>query len=102
MKRKIRILPFLDSPSLRVGRAFASRQALSRVSHASLMLALKRHERGDWGEVDPLVWKANDEALWRGSEVVSTYEDERRTRFRVITEPDRSRTRILLDGEGDH
>ncbi len=99
MKRKIRILPFLDSPSLRVGRAFASRQALSRVSHASLMLALKRHERGDWGEVGPLAWKANDEALWKGSEVVSSYQDEKRNRFRVITEADRSKTRILLDGE---
>ncbi len=99
MKRKICILPFLDSPSLLVGRAFASRRALSRVSHASLILALKRHERGDWGEVDPLTWKANDEALWRGAEVVSSYEDEKRNRFRVITESDRSKTRILLDEE---
>ena len=99
MKREIRILPFLDSPSLRVGRAFASRQALSRVSHASLMLALKRHERADWGEVDPLTWKTNDEALWRGTEVVSAYEDEKRNRFRVITQLDRARTRIVLDEE---
>lgn len=99
MRKRNRILPFIDSPSLRVGRAFASRRALTQVSHGSIMLALKRHERADWGEVDPSTWKANDEALWEGREVVSAYEDERNIRFQVITESDRSKTRILLDGE---
>jgi hypothetical protein len=60
---------------------------------------LNRHSKGDWGTVCPEDWKTNDDALLHGARLVSAYKLNDGTVIWVITESDRSVTRILLPQE---
>ena len=69
------------------------------VNGRNLADCLGRHARGDWGDVGPDDWRANQIALREGERVFSTYTDRRNTRFYIITEADRSATTVLLPGD---
>jgi hypothetical protein len=58
--------------------------------------ALSRHHTGDWGEVNPEEWLANQNALVDGLRLLSVYHDRDRVKFYIITEADRSITNIML------
>lgn len=60
---------------------------------------LRRHERGDWGEIDPEDRGVNEEALKEGTRIVSVYRLSDGTKVWIITEADRSSTCILLPEE---
>ena len=64
-----------------------------------MLAAFIRHIQGDWGELDQFDWQVNDDALEYGGRLVSQYCDVHGTRFLIITERDRSITKILLPGE---
>lgn len=66
---------------------------------SELMQALRRHARGDWGDLDPEDLKANDASLRDGSRLLSAYHAKDGTKFWVITEADRSMTTALLPEE---
>jgi hypothetical protein len=57
---------------------------------------LERHAAGDWGDVDELGWRANDEALANGGLILSKYRTLRGWGILVLTRPDRSETTIFL------
>lgn len=59
---------------------------------------LKRHQQGDWGELDDEDKKANQDALVYGLRVMSAYQIQG-VRFWVITEANRASTTILLPEE---
>lgn len=59
---------------------------------------LRRHLRGDWGEVDPEDWKTNDDSVANGLRILSSY-GKKEKRLWVITEADRSVTTILRPDE---
>jgi hypothetical protein len=69
------------------------------------LVYLKRHQRGDWGEVCADDKRANDAAVAhegdpeRQERVLSAYKTPKGTRIWVITEWDRSVTTILLPEE---
>ena len=58
-----------------------------------------RHASGDWGEVNEVDQKLNDEALVYGDRVLSSYRTLKGVRLWVITEADRSSTVALLPQE---
>jgi hypothetical protein len=60
---------------------------------------LVKHIAGDWGEVDPDDWKANEWSLANGERLLSVYMMSNGTRFWIITERDRSYTTFLLPEE---
>ena len=60
---------------------------------------LSRHARGDWGDIDPADWNANDEALIDGTRILSAYNLTSGVVIWVISESDRSATTILLPEE---
>jgi len=60
---------------------------------------LARHARGDWGDVCPDDWSANDEALIDGTRLLSAYNLTSGIVIWVVSESDRSATTILLSGE---
>jgi len=60
---------------------------------------IRRHQVGDWGELDEEDRCANEQALGRGSRILSAYNLPTRARLWVITEADRSVTTALLPEE---
>ena len=61
----------------------------------------QRHTRGDWGDVIDKVWEENNETLELKSPKVlySSYTVTRDINICVITNEDRSETRVLLASE---
>ncbi|MBI5434895.1 MAG: hypothetical protein HZA52_18830 [Planctomycetes bacterium] len=79
-----------------LGRLLVTAGARSEISNDDVLLALSRHVRGDWGELDPDDKAANDRALAMGGRLLSAYRGGNGRRFWVITEWDRSATTVLL------
>jgi hypothetical protein len=74
-------------------------EALERVGQHPLDL-LRRHARGDWGELSADDQAANDAALADGGRLMSSYVlVDGRTKVWVISEQDRSVTTLLLPEE---
>ena len=63
------------------------------------MTCLKRHERGDWGDVGSRDAEANDYARDRRMRVLSSYRDRHGPKFWIVTAADRGETTILLPEE---
>lgn len=62
-------------------------------------LYLRRHEHGDWGDLDKDDLHANEDALRHGSRLLSAYHLKDGTKIWIITEADRSVTTVLLPEE---
>jgi hypothetical protein len=60
---------------------------------------LRRHVRGDWGNLDDDDRAENELSVDAGFRLLSAYELRDGTRIWIITEADRSATTILLPGE---
>ncbi len=60
---------------------------------------LLRHMHGDWGDLDDEDKQRNDQAVRRGTRLLSAYHLKDGTKIWVITEADRSATTILLPEE---
>jgi hypothetical protein len=60
---------------------------------------LKRHARGDWGNLSPEDRRQNELALKDGSRLLSAYEHWRLPKIWIITEADRSATTVLFPDE---
>lgn len=90
-----------------LGHIVATPGALERVPMARILEAVERHEKGDWGCVDPEDAHANDTALKDGTRLLSAYAIDEAKPCRgygentlwVITEADRSVTTVLLPEE---
>lgn len=60
---------------------------------------LRKHVRGDWGDVDEHDRAANDAALIDGGRLLSAYKTFNGVALWVVTEADRSSTCLLLPEE---
>jgi hypothetical protein len=87
------------APKFDPGRLVATPGALASIDHPDIMSALSRHVRGDWGDLCDEDWKANEDALVKGSRLFSVFLSEKQVRFYIITEWDRSLTTVLLPSE---
>lgn len=85
--------------SFPLGRVLITTGAEEKLHPAEVIAALRRHARGDWGELDPDDHAENQLALREGLRLFSVYRDRYETRFYIITEADRSVTTILLPDE---
>jgi 5S rRNA maturation endonuclease (ribonuclease M5) len=83
-------------PKLRLGRIVSTPNALEHLTEQDIALAIGRHSRGDWGELDDEDKQANERALIEGTRLLSVYRSASGVKFYVITEHDRSATTILL------
>lgn len=81
------------------GNIVATPTALAELSQHDIRLALRRHLRGDWGELSLDDQQANSDALKNRARLLSAYETDAGVRFWLITEADRSSTTILLPNE---
>jgi hypothetical protein len=82
-----------------LGRVVATPGALDALAPEEPVSLLRRHQSGDWGEVDGHDQRANKQALEDGTRILSAYVAARGERVWVITEADRSSTCLLLPSE---
>ena len=61
-----------------------------------VLIALRRHHNGDWGDVCAEDREANETALQTGGRLLSVYHDRMDVKFWIITEADRNTTTVLL------
>lgn len=87
-------------PLFRLGRIVATRGVLKHLERHGIQADpyLRRHVRGDWGDVPPPDALANDQAVKDGSRILSSYEVAGRKVW-LITEADRSVTTLLFPSE---
>ena len=89
-------------PRLALGQVYATPGALEVLERVGVSAAslLARHAVGDWGDVGPEDWQANERAVRDGDRVLSAYQvGEDGERVWVITEWDRSATTVLRPEE---
>ena len=60
---------------------------------------IRRHQSGDWGDVDVDDTQANDKALANDGRLLSAYHTNKGVKLWIITEWDRSITTVLLPEE---
>ena len=80
----------------RLGRIVSSPNALLKLTGDDILLAIQRHQAGDWGDLDEHDRAANERALAEGTRLLSVYRSAAGTTFWLITEADRSVTTVLL------
>jgi hypothetical protein len=88
-------------PKFELGQVVATPgaiQALSR-NHVGKDEYVKRHQAGDWGDLNEYDGDANEIALTENLPITSAYTLKDGTRLWIITEGDRSTTTILLPQE---
>lgn len=89
--------PFLFS----LGKVVATPGAIELLNALNILPRdlIRRHVRGDWGDMEQEDVEANNQAIQEGSRIFSAYEVREDVRLWVITEADRSITTILLPEE---
>ena len=91
--------PLEKGARFELGRLLATPGVLNSVPSDDMWLSLRRHHRGDWGDLDEHDKKVNEEALLLGNRLFSAYRSVSGARFWIITEADRSVTTFLLPSE---
>jgi hypothetical protein len=86
----------LPIAKFRLGHVVSTPNALSRLTHEDILAGIKRHQAGDWGDMEAEDKKTNDCALTERRRILSVYHSATGTIFWIITEADRSATTILL------
>ena len=80
----------------RLGHIVSTPNALSRLTHEDILMGIKRHQSGDWGDVTENDRQANERALIEHTRLFSVYHAASGIKFWLITEADRSATTVLL------
>lgn len=82
-----------------LGQVVATPGVLADIPDTEIQAALRRHNSGDWGEMDEHDWGENQKALTEGFRLFSVYHSKSGFKFYIITEWDRSVTTVLLPEE---
>lgn len=89
----------MRSPRFPLGQVFHTPGVeQSGITKQAIFEALARHVCGDFGDLDEHDCEMNERAIQHGSQVLSSYQHEGR-KFWIITDPDRTRTTVLLPNE---
>jgi len=88
-------------PLFELGQVVATPGALDTLHSLGLtgLELLRRHHRGDWGDLDQEDIATNNAALQNGSRLFSSYQLTADVKLWIITEADRSVTTFLLPEE---
>ena len=83
-------------PKFPLGQFVITRNAADTLPPDDVAAALRRHARGDWGELDEHDRQQNQSALKDGSRLLSAYTASNAVKFWIITEWNRTSTTVLL------
>ena len=90
------MVAFESGPKFALGRVVITQTAASVLPAEEVNAAIRRHERGDWGDLDNHDTRENELSLEQGARLLSVYHASNGIKFYVITEWDRSITTVLL------
>jgi hypothetical protein len=82
-----------------LGGVIVTPEADERLMPSDILEALDRHRRGDWGQLDEVEWKLNDQACEFGGRLESRFRSKRGLMFYVATDVLRILTIIRLPGQ---
>lgn len=88
-----------SKPQFWLGEFFMTPPARRTLDMEDVLIALKRHHAGDWGDLCEADIASNENALAFGGRLLSVYHDPQGVKFWIITEADRSSTTVLLPGD---
>jgi len=80
----------------RCGKIVTTPNALARLTREDILMAIGRHQAGDWGDVKEPDRQANERALVERTRLWSVYHSASGIKFWLITEADRRTTTVLL------
>jgi len=80
----------------RLGKIVSTPNALNQLTQDDILLAIQRHQAGDWGDVDEDDRKENELSLEQGFRLFSVYHSVSGVKFWLTTEADRSVTTVLM------
>jgi len=83
----------------KLGQTLITPGARDTLHPEDVLLSIRRHARGDWGDCDAHDQEANELSVTDGSRVFSVYHDRFGVNFWIITEADRSATTVILPSE---
>lgn len=86
----------VTTPKFPLGQTVITANANVVLPELDVVLALQRHQSGDWGDVDKHDRQMNEDGLRNDGRLFSVYHTTGRTKFWIITEWDRSATTVLL------
>lgn len=86
----------LPPAKFRLGNIVATPNALRYLTSDDILMGIRRHQAGDWGDIPKCDRQANERALRDGLRLLSVYQSAAGIRFWLITEADRSATTVLL------
>jgi hypothetical protein len=86
-----------ESPAkFRLGRIVSTPNALDRLTQDDILLAIQRHQAGDWGDVGKEDREENELSLKQGFRLFSVYHSANHVKFWIITEANRLSTTVLM------
>lgn len=80
----------------KLGKIASTPNALSQLTQEDILMGIRRHQAGDWGDVNEHDRQAKDLALIEGTRLWSVYHAANGVKFWIITEADRSASTVLL------
>ena len=86
----------MNPPKFQIGGLVGTANALVSIPTPEILVALRRHVSGDWGELDEHDRQENEFSLTRHLRLLSAYRSTLGVKFWIITEADRSVTTVLL------
>ena len=90
------MIAFDIGPRFSLGQVVITSNAASKVPPEDVERALRRHARGDWGDLDAHDLQENERSLKEGCRLLSAYRASNGVKFWIITEADRASTTLLL------
>ena len=93
------MIAFDAGPKLSLGEIHVTLGAAAKIPTEDIAECVRRHGRGDWGEIDVADRELNDQRLRNGGPIASIYTASNGLKFYVLTEADRSLTTVLLPEE---
>ena len=90
------LIAFDFGPKFSLGQVCITPNAKNQVPPEDVEKALKRHLRGDWGDLDEHDRRENESSLKAGFRLLSAYRASNGVKFWIITEADRDVTTVLL------
>lgn len=96
---ELAVVAFDSGLKLALGEVVITPGAALRVPAQDIIVAVQKHARGDWGELDFEDSQLNDLRLQEGGPIASIFRASNGVKFYVLTESDRATTTVVLPEE---